>query len=56
MGYRVTAAYIVVSILGFLTGDQIARVVQLPIPAIGDVHPVEASLGSAALLSLAWLF
>ncbi len=54
-GYLVTGAYIVVSILGFLTADAIARVLQLPIPGIGDVHPVEASLGSAALLSLAWL-
>lgn len=54
-GYLVTLAYTLVAFLGFLALDQLARALQLPIPTIGVVHPVEGSVGSAAMLALAWL-
>jgi hypothetical protein len=45
--------FIPFGILGFAVGNFLGAAVGLPLPMLGDVHVVEASLGAWALLTVA---
>jgi hypothetical protein len=55
-GLRDLLLYLFAAMLGFLAGHWLAEILQIPLPQIGELHVVAASLGAWLGLLIVYLF